>query len=99
VSFAMHYVYILFSKKLNSLYTGSTSNLDKRFKEHNAGRSRYTKSGTPWVLVFYAAFQSKNKALNFETYLKSGSGKAFKYKRLVSDDIKLRDPKLQRRTS
>ncbi len=32
----MYYVYVLKSKKSNELYTGCTSDLVKRFKEHNS---------------------------------------------------------------
>ncbi len=38
----------------------------------------------PWKLVWYCAFAEKQKAKDFELYLKSGSGKAFVYKRLVT---------------
>jgi len=38
----------------------------------------------PWKLVFYCAFDNEQKAKDFELYLKSGSGKAFVYKRLVN---------------
>jgi putative endonuclease len=34
-------------------------------------------------LVWYCGFDSKRKAIVFEKYLKSGSGKAFKKKRLI----------------
>ena len=33
--------------------------------------------------MFYCAFADKQKAKDFELYLKSGSGKAFAYKRRV----------------
>nr|WP_283809955.1 GIY-YIG nuclease family protein [Bradyrhizobium forestalis] len=36
----------------------------------------------PWKLVWYCAFPDKMKALAFETYLKSHSGRAFSKKRL-----------------
>ncbi|OGD92291.1 hypothetical protein A3E14_03170, partial [Candidatus Curtissbacteria bacterium RIFCSPHIGHO2_12_FULL_41_13] len=55
----------------------------KRFNEHNNGKSKFTKGHLPWKLVFYCAFVNKQKAKDFELYLKSGSGKAFVYKRLV----------------
>jgi len=35
-------------------------------------------------LVFYAAFKTGKQAKDFEQYLKTGSGKAFAYKRFVS---------------
>lgn len=96
----MYYVYILKSSKSNILYYGYTTNLKRRIEEHNSGKSQFTKGHLPWNLVFYSAFESMQKAEDFELYLKSGSGKAFVYKRLV--DItsakgvrsKISDPKL-----
>lgn len=79
----MYYVYILQSSKSPILYYGYTADLRKRFREHNSGRSRFTKAYMPWELVFYCAFVNEQRAKDFELYLKSGSGKAFVYKRLV----------------
>lgn len=47
-----------------------------------------TRPHLPWRLVFYAAFETLQQAKDFELYLKSGSGKAFAYKRLVSETWK-----------
>lgn len=79
----MHYVYIIQSKKDNSYYTGSTSDLKNRIKEHNKGRATYTSTKMDYSLAWYCAFGDKKKALNFEKYLKQGSGFAFARKRLV----------------
>lgn len=79
----MYYVYILRSSKSGILYYGFTTDLIKRVKEHNAGKSQFTKGHMPWKLVFYSAFVKEQKAKDFELYIKSGSGKAFVYKRLV----------------
>lgn len=79
----MYYVYILQSSKSGILYYGYTTDLKRRFKEHNDGRSTFTKGHIPWKLMFYCAFVDRQKAQDFELYLKSGSGKAFVYKRLV----------------
>ena len=38
----------------------------------------------PWKLVWYSVFETEKQARDFELYLKTGSGKAFAYKRLVS---------------
>lgn len=62
--------------------------LKKRLGQHNEGLSRATKSHCPWTLLFYAAFRDKRLAEDFERYLKSGSGKAFAYKRLVDITLK-----------
>lgn len=83
----MYYVYILKSSKSGILYYGYTIDLKKRFSEHNSGKSKFTKGHIPWELVFYCAFLEKQKAKDFELYLKSGSGKAFTYKRLVSTTL------------
>jgi predicted GIY-YIG superfamily endonuclease len=84
----MHYAYILLSSKSHIFYFGSTSNLTLRLTQHNAGRVRSTKPHMPWNLVWYAGFQTEQKARDFEHYLKSGSGKAFAYKRLISVALK-----------
>ncbi len=80
----MYYVYILKSSKSGILYYGYTIDLKKRLKEHNNSKSKFTKGHIPWKLMFYCAFADKQKAKDFELYLKSGSGKAFAYKRLVN---------------
>ncbi len=80
----MYYVYILQSLKPKLLYYGYTIDLKKRFAEHNSGKSKFTKGHLPWKLMFYCAFLDKQKAKDFELYIKSGSGKAFAYKRLVN---------------
>jgi predicted GIY-YIG superfamily endonuclease len=84
----MHYVYILWSSKSKIFYYGYTHDLKKRFREHNEGISKATKPHRPWRLVFYSAFESSKKAKDFELYIKSGSGKAFVYKRLVNEALK-----------
>lgn len=79
----MFYVYILQSQKDRSFYTGVSKNLKQRIKEHNWHLAKYSKGKAPFELVWFCAFKNKNKALNFEKYLKQGSGFAFARKRLV----------------
>lgn len=78
----MYYVYILRLKD-ETCYVGYTTDLKKRFKIHNQGLVSYTKNSRPIKLVFYAAFISKTKAVQFEKYLKSSSGFAFRNKHLI----------------
>ncbi len=79
----MWYVYIIQSLAfLEQEYTGATANLKKRVADHNAGKSTHTTKFTPWQLVWYSAFRDKYRALKFEKYLKSHSGRAFAKKRL-----------------
>jgi len=71
----MYYVYILQSKKNQSLYIGYTANLEKRVAEHNNGKSKATKPLLPYSLIFYEAFLNKGDAQSREEYLKSGWGR------------------------
>jgi predicted GIY-YIG superfamily endonuclease len=80
----MYYVYLLRSiKHPNQTYIGYTKDLKKRFASHNNGQSRHTAKFKPWELVSYTAFRDRQKALSFEKYLKSHSGKAFAAKRFL----------------
>jgi len=78
----MFYVYILRLSN-NSLYTGYTSNLKQRIKQHNWGEVESTKNFKPVKLHYYSAFESQKLAINFEKYLKSSSGFAFRNKHLI----------------
>jgi putative endonuclease len=66
-----------------SFYTGCTSNIERRISEHNSKKVFYTRNKTPVQLINYIAFNDKYKAFEFEKYLKSGSGIAFRNKRLI----------------
>ena len=66
----------------NETYIGYTKNLKERLACHNSGGSVYTARHRPWRLVTFHAFDDELKAIRFERYLKSQSGKAFANKRL-----------------
>jgi putative endonuclease len=51
--------------------------LKARLAKHNAGDVTHTKKFGPWLVKNYFAFADKEKAFAFETYFKSGSGRAF----------------------
>lgn len=72
------FVYILNSTSdTRRYYTGLTRNVRARLAEHNAGRCRHTGRWTPWRVIVVVAFASEARAIQFERYLKSGSGCAF----------------------
>ena len=59
-----------------SLYTGWTNNLEKRIKDHNAGRgAKYTKARRPVVLVYKEEFPTKQEAMKREWEIKRLSRK------------------------
>jgi predicted GIY-YIG superfamily endonuclease len=79
----MKYVYLLRSLSAPAQrYVGITSSLKERLRTHNAGKSPHTSKFLPWELVTYVCFQDDQRAIDFERYLKSGSGRAFANKRL-----------------
>lgn len=58
---------------------------------HNSGKVKSTAPYIPWKLVCYTAFETQKLAKDFELYLKSGSGKAFAYKRLLNCEALKKD--------
>ena len=71
----MNYTYIVKCSD-GSLYTGWTNNLEKRIKDHNAGRgAKYTKARRPGVLVYKEEFPTKQEAMKREGEIKRLSRK------------------------
>ncbi|MEZ4720389.1 MAG: GIY-YIG nuclease family protein [Flavobacteriales bacterium] len=70
----------------NTYYVGCTNNLEDRLKRHGKGEVYYTSGRLPIQLETHIIFQDKYMAYDFEKYLKSGSGRAFMFKRLVKKD-------------
>ena len=68
------YVYILKSKKNQSLYIGYTTDLIKRVKEHNRKLNFSTKAYTPWEVIHYEAYKNEDDAMRREKYLKTNQG-------------------------
>lgn len=76
-----YYVYILVSQTdATHHYTGLTEDLNGRLKAHNSGQVPHTSKYRPWRIETAVAFCSREKALEFEKYLKSHSGRAFSKK-------------------
>ena len=78
-----YYVYILQSTlDADRFYTGFTENLELRLKDHNSGKNPHTVKDKPWRIKTATAFIDRNRAVEFERYLKSASGRAFAKKHL-----------------
>ncbi|HEV2387760.1 MAG TPA: GIY-YIG nuclease family protein [Candidatus Acidoferrales bacterium] len=79
----MKYVCILQSlANPGHFYTGIMDDLDARLSTHNSGAVTHTAKYRPWRVKSYVAFADADRALAFEKYLKSGSGRAFAKARL-----------------
>lgn len=67
----MWFVYILLCEN-NSLYTGSTNSLEKRFQDHKNGKGgKYTRSHKPVQLIYSEELSNKSEALKREIEIKS----------------------------
>jgi putative endonuclease len=64
------YPYILKSKINERYYIGTTADLHDQIKRHNEGRSKSTKPGRPWELVYTEKFDTRSEALTRERQLK-----------------------------
>jgi len=78
-----YYVYILKSKSSDKHYVGQTNNLERRLREHNSGKSTYTKKFIPWEIVYYEEKDNQAEAIKTEKFYKSASGRK-KIKKILS---------------
>jgi len=80
----MYFVYIIRSLHFpDKIYVGKTGDLQKRLANHNCGTTPHTAKYKPWEIISYFAFKKEERAVQFEVYLKSHSGRAFRDKRLI----------------
>jgi len=72
-----YYAYVLLSKNTGRYYKGHCSDLDKRLKEHNMGKTKATKLFRPWEIVYYEVFETLSEAINREKYFKTAAGRRY----------------------
>ena len=85
----MYYVYLIRSQKDKELYIGSSNDLKKRFKEHNDGLVRSTKSRRPFDLIYYEAYKSEKDARHREQSLKLRANALNQLKRRLTGSLKV----------
>jgi len=70
----MYFVYILECAD-HTLYTGITTDVDRRIREHNTEKigARYTKTRRPVILKYSEQFPTKSESLKREIEIKSWS--------------------------
>ena len=65
-----HYVYIVECKD-RTYYTGYTTDIKRRVKEHNQGiGAKYTRGRTPVKLIYFEQKNTKSKAMKREYEIK-----------------------------
>ena len=66
------YVYMLKSlSKKKVTYVGYTNNISKRIKLHNEGKGAKFTRGRKWKLIYKEKYNTKNKAISREYYIKN----------------------------
>ncbi len=63
-------MYLIKSIKKDFVYVGSTSDLKRRFSEHNNGKELSTKFYAPFNLIYCEIYRNKKDALIRENKLK-----------------------------
>ncbi len=90
----LYYVYFLKSLKDGSYYIGVSDNVQRRFKEHNNGLSKSTKTKRPWEIVRVEKFNDIREAYQREKFLK-----AKKSKKIIEIIIRSDSPDVSRSES
>jgi len=75
----VHYLYILYSRKLHRYYIGETPDLERRFlqHQHHYFKKNFTRSAEDWKIVLSKVVASKEKALLLERFIKRMKSKKF----------------------
>ena len=72
----MKYIVYVIKSEEGFRYTGMTEDLERRIEEHNSkSKSFWTKRGSNWKMIYTKEFDTKNEALKYERWMKSGHGK------------------------
>jgi len=86
----MHYLYILYSEKIDQYYSGHSHDVEKRFEKHNSGNSRATHRGVPWELKRVIEFPTKRQAIQAENWIKRMKSRRV-IEKIVSGEIDLKE--------
>ena len=75
----MHFLYIIYSKSIDSFYVGETHDIDKRLTTHNDhGYSKgFTKAANDWAIALKFECNSKEDALYLERFIKRMKSRTF----------------------
>jgi putative endonuclease len=72
-----YFSYVLISEVTGRRYFGSCEDLNKRLKEHNAGKVKSSKPYRPYSILYFEIFETRAEARQREMFFKSVEG--YKY--------------------
>jgi putative endonuclease len=73
----MYKAYALYSPGSKKHYYGFTSNFEARLLSHNELGKDWTSKYRPWVVIHIKEFTTKQEAMQYEKWMKSGAGREF----------------------
>jgi putative endonuclease len=73
----MHFLYIIYSKKLNRYYIGESENVVKRLKQHNSHyyKNAFTTAASDWEIKLTYPCETKLIAKKLERHIKKKKSK------------------------
>jgi len=71
------YAYVIYSRSHDRYYKGHCENIESRLKEHNRGNTKSTKAFTPWELMYFEEFPTREEAIKRERYFKTAAGRRY----------------------
>ncbi len=88
----MHYLYIIYSSRIDHYYIGETMDMERRLEEHNGGvfKGCFTRRSNGWHYVLTIPFSEKSRAQQAERFVKRMNSRKFT-ERLILDWEWLRD--------
>jgi putative endonuclease len=79
-----YFIYVLFSTIADKHYVGMSEDPSARLKQHNNGKSQFTKSYRPWEIIYTEFAGSREDARRLEKYYKTGAGRV-KIKKILAE--------------
>ena len=75
----MHFLYIIYSKKVNKYYIGETSNPENRLKQHNEHyfKANFTKAASDWEIVLSFQCNTREDDVFLERFIKKMKSRRF----------------------
>ncbi|MDO3694608.1 GIY-YIG nuclease family protein [Wenyingzhuangia sp. chi5] len=88
----MHFLYILYSKKLNKFYIGETANMTNRLTLHmnKTYYQSFTSKADDWKVLLEYQTNSKENAMYLERFIKRMKSKKF-IQKIIDDKSILND--------
>jgi len=85
----MHFLYIVYSKKIDKFYVGETQNLENRILQHNSHyfSKNFTKAADDWKIVLHFKLANREEALFLEKFIKRMKSRVFIKKIIDSPEI------------